>query len=286
MCYLLIGNISALISDECTEPLVNARIRVYLPDAKHPNSYPRKNVFIGPIQLTAADVAAKQERLLAEAALDDRGNFTLSWEQIHLFTEPLELDICLQGMPGQTPQKPVESYYHLSTLIPQWKRSLQRYVAAYAYVIPVESWAQILASYGTWVIAGIVRRTHSKEGQSQLRVEAYNAGNRRLLACSSTDDKGRYQIRFSRKQLSGKRLFAAGRFAPGPDVYFKVYSGNKLVWEEEAGIATMPGRRSIPACTVINITMQQSLIRRAKGYVPEWLSSWVVQGKRTSVAGH
>lgn len=263
MCYLLIGNISALISADCTEPLVNARIRVYLPDGHISNRYPHKNTFSGPRQLTPSEVLNKQERLLAETALDNHGNFSLSWEQLHLFTEPLELDICLQGMPEEAGAK-METHFHLSTLAPQWKHSMQRYVAAYAYVIPVESWAQIRASYGTWVIAGVVRRTHDNEGQSQLRVEAYNAGNHRMLACSSTDDRGRYQIRFSRKQLSGGQLL-------GPDVYFKVYRDKQLVWEEHAEVAAMPGRRAIDACSVINITMQGGMVKKAT----RWLSKLV-----------
>jgi hypothetical protein len=247
MCYLLIGNISALLSADSTEPLVNARIRVYLPDIKDSNCYPRKHIFSGPRQLTQSEVLDKHERLLAETALDHHGNFSLSWEQLHLFTEPLEVDICLRGMP-EAASASMEQHYHLSTLVPHWKFTMQRYVAAYAYVIPVESWAEIRASYGTWVIAGVVGRTHDNEGQSQLRVEAYDADNHRMLACSSTDERGRYQIRFSRKQLPGGRL-------PGPDVYFKVYRDKRLLWAEGAEVAARPGRRRINACSVINIMM-------------------------------
>ncbi|SFW22879.1 hypothetical protein [Chitinophaga sancti] len=260
MCYLLIGNVSALISADCTEPLINARIRVYLPDGHISNCYPHKYTFSGPRQLTPSEVLNKEERLLAETALDHQGNFSLCWEQVHLFTEPLELDICLQGMPEEAGEKK-ETHFHLSTLVPPWKHSMQRYVAAYAYVFPVESWAQIRASYGTWVIAGIVRRTHDNEGQSQLRVKAYNAGNHRMLACSSTDDRGRYQMRFSRKQLSAGQLL-------GPNVYFKVYRDKKLLWAEQADVAAMPGRRAIDACSVINITMQGGMVKKAAG----WLS--------------
>lgn len=259
MCYLLIGNISALISADCTEPLVNARIRVYLPDGHLSNRYPNKNTFSGPRQLTPSEVLNKHDRLLAEGALDHHGNFNLSWEQLHLFTEPLELDICLQGMPEEAGERK-ETHFQLSRLVPQWKHSLQRYVAAYAYVIPAESWAQIRASYGTWVIAGIVRRTQDKEGQSQLRVEAYNAGNHRMLAYSSTDDRGRYQIRFSRKQLSGGQLL-------GPDVYFKVYRDKQLLWEEQAEVATLPGRRAVDACSVMNITMQGGGVKKAMSWL-------------------
>lgn len=285
MCYLLIGNISALISDDCIEPLVNARLRVYLPEA----GYPKRNIFNGPGQLSPAQVAAKSERLLAETTLDERGNFTLNWEQLHLFTEPLELDLCLNQMPGQDSGKGIESHYHLSTLVPHWKRSMQRYVAAFAYVIPVEDWSQIRASYGTWVIAGTVRRIHSKEGQSRLRVEVYNALSNRLLASTSTDERGRYLLRFGRKELTSGKLMLIRDYRQNnaPDVYFKVYRDNRLLWEEEAAVATMPGRKAIASCSVININMQQSPVtKKQAGYVSGLLSNWAVVGRKSSIVSY
>jgi hypothetical protein len=290
MCYLLIGNISALISDDCIEPLVNARLRVYLPDGSYPTGYPKRNIFNGPGQLSSADVAAKSDRLLAEATLDERGNFTLSWEQLHLFTEPLELDLCFERMPEQQVSgKGIERHYHLSTLVPHWKRSLQRYVAAFAYVIPAENWSQIRASYGTWVIAGAVRRIHSREGQSQLRVEVYNAIGHRLLASTSTDEKGRYQLRFGRRELTAGRLMLIRdyRQSTAPDVYFKVYRDNRLLWEEGAELAAMPGRKAIAPCSVININMQQRPVeKKSTGYVSGLLSSWAVVGRKSSFVSY
>jgi hypothetical protein len=288
MCYLLIGNISALISDDCTEPLVNAFLRVYLPDGRYPNGNdPKRNIFSGPGQLTAAQVEAKRDRLLAETRLDERGNFTLDWEQLHLFTEPLELDICLRHMPEQAKARGVTTHYHLSTVTPAWTRSGQRYVAAYAYVIPVETWSQIRANYGTWVIAGTVRRLHAREGQAQLKVEAYNAGNHRLLGCARTDDNGRYQLRFSKKELTSRlSLVGEHRHESGPDIYFKVYRDKQLLWEEEAQVAMMPGRKSVAPCSMININMQDSGSKRASGYVPGWLSNWAVTGRRSSLVNH
>jgi hypothetical protein len=288
MCYLLIGNISALISDDCTEPLVDAFLRVYLPDGHHPvEAHPKRNIFNGPGQLTAGQVEAKRDRLLAETRLDERGNFMLTWEQLHLFTEPLELDICLRHMPEQADIRGMESHYHLSTMVPHWERSGQRYVAAYAYVLPVESWSQIRANYGTWVIAGTVRRLHTREGQALLRVEAYNAGNHRLLGCAPTDEKGRYQLRFGRKELTS-RLMLVGepRQVMGPDVYFKVYRGKQLLWEEESIVAMMPGRKALRSCSTINIIMQDIALKKTSGYVPGWLSSWAVPGRKSSLVSH
>jgi hypothetical protein len=287
MCYLLIGNISALISDDCTEPLVNAILRIYLPDGRYPSGHhPKRNVFNGPGQLTAEEVSAKSDRLLAETKLDERGNFTLTWEQLHLFTEPLELDLCIHHMPEQAEVRGVTTHYHLSTLVPYWKRSGQRYVAAYAYVIPVENWSQIRANYGTWVIAGTVKRGHITAGQLQLRVEAYNAGNHRLLGTTLTDEKGGYQLRFSKKELVS-RLMLVGepRHENGPDVYFKIYQHKVLLWEEQPEVALMPGRKAIAPCSVINIMMQEPVLKKAPGYIPNWLSNWTVTSRKSSLVG-
>lgn len=288
MCYLLIGNISALISDDCTEPLVDAFLRVYLPDGLHPKeANPKRSIFNGPGQLTAGQVEAKRERLLAETRLDGRGDFMLTWEELHLFTEPLEVDICLRHMPEQADIRGMESHYHLSTMVPHWKRSGQRYVAAYAYILPVENWSQIRANYGTWVIAGTVRQLHTREGQAQLRVEAYNAGNHRLLGCARTDERGRYQLRFSRKELTSRlTLVGERRELSGPDVYFKVYRGKQLLWEEDAMVAAMPGRKAVSPCSMINITMQDIALKKTSGYVPGWLSNWAVPGRKSSLVSH
>lgn len=287
MCYLLLGNISALISDDSIEPLVNARLRVYLPETGYPTHYhPKKNIFNGPGLLTAAQVAAKSDRLLAETRLDEKGNFMLTWEQLHLFTEPLELDICLHHSPEQG-NKEMDTHYHLSRLVPHWKRSGLRYVAAYAYVIPADSWRQIRANYGTWVIAGTVRKMHTREGQPQLKVEVYNAGNHRLLGYCGTDENGRYQLRFSRKELAGRFTFVnVPRQESGPDVYFKIYRNNQLLWEEHEDAALMPGRRAIPSCSIINIVIPPQTSRNVPGKTPGltgWLSNLSVTNRKRSL---
>lgn len=292
MCYLLLGNISALISDDCTEPLVNARLRVYLPETGYPTRcHPKKNIFNGPGLLTAAQVTAKSDRLLAETRLDEKGNFMMTWEQLHLFTEPLELDICLHHLPEQG-NKVMETHYHLSWLVPHWKRSGLRYVAAYAYVIPAESWSQIRANYGTWVIAGTVRKMHTSEGQSQLKVEVYNAGNHRLLGCCGTDENGRYQLHFTKKELSGALAFLhEPQQESGPDVYFKVYRNDQLLWEEREDAAMMPGRKAIPSCSIINITIPQHSMQKTRGkssgYFTGWLSNLATAtGRRSSLVSY
>jgi hypothetical protein len=264
MCYLLIGNIAALISDDCAEPLANARIRVYLPASNYSSVYhPEKNIGGGPRELSPVEVEARQERLLAETRLNERGNFTLGWEEVHLFTEPLELVLCLdktcvepageERRLGQTcvdfgspdeggagdQAKGREMHLHLGTITPSWKYSGWRYVAAYAYMIPADCWSAIRAIYGTWVIAGTVKRNYPHPGQTQYRVEVFNASNHRLLASGETDDEGRYQLRFSRSVWGA---------APAEDVYFRVYAFEAEHWKKVLQLE----KKALPACSAVH----------------------------------
>ena len=70
MSYLLIGNISALICNDCVEPLANARIRVYLPATQDPADplAMGKGIFNDMKPLSAKEVLMKADRLLAEGA--------------------------------------------------------------------------------------------------------------------------------------------------------------------------------------------------------------------------
>ena len=170
MSYLLIGNISALICDDCIEPLAKGRLRIYLPEGTYPADTSGLAKFNHLIQLTPTQVARKEHRLLTETVLDERGDFRLSWEQLHLFTEPLELDLCLEQIPGRASGKNSVTQYHLSKLVPHWKRTRDKYLAAFAYVIPSEHWNLIRGSYDTWVISGTVRHFETMAGQPQLKV--------------------------------------------------------------------------------------------------------------------
>lgn len=284
MSYLLIGNISALICDDCIEPMAKGRLRIYLPEERYPSEATGTSNFSHLKQLTPVEVTMKADRLLAEAVLDERGDFRLNWEEIHLFTEPLELDLCLEEMPGRAPGKRGVTQYHLSRLVPHWKRSRDKYLAAFAYVIPSEHWNQIRGSYGTWVISGTVRHFSTKTGQPQLRVEVYNALNNKLLGAAQTNGQGRYKVQFSLQDMSAGVLMPVrqGQYHKGPDVYFKVYRKNQLLWEEDIQTAQRPERRAIAPCTLLNIIIKPSAIKKATGNLAQWLGNWSVISKQRS----
>ncbi|NLR68347.1 hypothetical protein HGH92_28835 [Chitinophaga varians] len=281
MSYLLIGNISALICDDCIEPLSQARIRVYLPDTRYPAINP-KGIFSDLQPLSAKEVLMKADRLLAEAILDDQGNFTLSWKQEHLFTEPLELDLCLDTLPGKTGIRQPRNF-HLCTAVLHWKRSINGYIGAYAYVVPSAIWNSIQGEAGAWVITGTVRqRRETGNDQPPLRVEAFNALSGKKIGTAFTNEYGRYTLRFSRKDLYHGSLqpVRQGRRNMGPDVYFRIYNNDKLVLSENESHAASPERQDLPPCSCVNLVYRSSMVKWASGHIQGWINDMkVLSGK-------
>ncbi|MBC9933398.1 hypothetical protein [Chitinophaga qingshengii] len=273
MSYLLIGNISALICDDCIEPLVNARIRVYLPDNRYP-VVSHKGIFSDLQPLSAKDVLMKADRLLAETTLDEQGNFTLSWQQIHLFTEPLELDLCLDSLPGRTGIRQPRNF-HLCKAVLHWKRSVNGYIGAYAYVVPSNHWNAICGDAGAWVITGTVKqRRDNGYPQPTLRVEAYNAITGKLVGSAFTNEYGRYTLRFSRKDLYHGSLqpVRQGRIHMGPDVYFRIYQNDRLVLEENETHANAPERQDLAPCSCHHLLYRPSVMKWASGHIQGWIN--------------
>lgn len=264
MSYLLIGNISALICEECIEPLANARIRIYLPGTPYEADELAAGIFKDLRQLPERDVQAKEERLLAESRLDERGNFSIGWEDLHLFTEPLEMDICLNNVPGRDQGQQEWIQYHLSSFVPHWKRSRDKYLAAFAYVVPSEQWSAIRREFGAWAVAGTVRHFETHEALRGVRVEVYNAHTQKPLAIGFTGENGRYRLYFNR--INGRQ---------GPDVYFKVYGSHGLIWSENPDNALQPERQQIPHCTKINLAVVPSAGEKRTARLTGWISDFI-----------
>lgn len=276
----MIGNISALICEENIEPLANARIRIYLPSQNYGVEELARGIFKDLRRLSESDVQAKTDHLLAESMLDERGNFSISWEDLHLFTEPLEMDICLNSVPGKHAGQQEWVQFHLSTFVPHWKRSKDKYLGAFAYVVPADKWTLIRREFGSWVIAGSVKHSETLQGLKTLRVEAYNALNDRLLGWCNTNDAGRYRLYFSRKELTGSRLMQIMKheediFSEGPDVYFKIYDGQQLIWQENKDIALQPERRQLKHCSKLNLFIQPFPAERRSPRLTGWFNDLI-----------
>ncbi|GEP91150.1 hypothetical protein SAMN05660909_01878 [Chitinophaga terrae (ex Kim and Jung 2007)] len=274
MSYLLIGNISALIGHDCVEPLVNARIRVYLPALQaRGNKQTAKDMFSDMQPLSAKEVLLKADRLIAEAVLDSKGNFSLSWNEVHLFTEELELDLCLDQLPGKNGSTRPRNF-HLSRLVLHWKRNNAGYVGAYAYVIPADIWQQIYANAGAWVVTGLVKEAPGRVGQPGLMVEAYNALNDEVIGKAYTNETGRYYLYFSRKEIGKGRMITVrnGQVGTGPQLYFKIYRDGQLVWEENKKAAEHPERKELSHCSQVDIVFKPSRVKKASDWLSELMT--------------
>lgn len=276
MSYLLIGNISALICNDCIEPLANARIRIYLPDTQYRTEPQASGIFNDMKPLSAKEVLMKADRLLAETTLDEKGNFTIGWDEVHLFTEPLELDLCLDQLPGKNGTRQSRNF-HLSKLVLHWKRNSDGYVGAYAYVIPAATWHNIYANAGAWVITGVVKPYYGAAGQPHLKVEAYNALTGRVIGRAKTDEVGRYFLHFSRQHLAigNMQTIIPGRKNLGPDVYFKIYKNEQLLWAEDERMSQSRDRRDIAPCSNLNIIYKNSRVKRASSQIGSWFSEMI-----------
>ncbi|MFY0255586.1 hypothetical protein ACDQ55_16710 [Chitinophaga sp. 30R24] len=291
MSYLLIGNISALICNDCVEPLANARIRVYLPAPKSQKQLQQEveeGIFNDMTALSAKEVLMKADRLLAEGSLDEKGNFSLSWEEVHLFTEALELDLCLDELPGRNGSRQSRNF-HLSRLVLHWKRNSDGYVGAYAYVIPAAVWRSIYARAGAWVITGVVKPRFGASEESCLRVEAWNAITGQRIGEAFTNEIGRYTLHFSRQQLAkgSLQMIRPGSQNMGPDVFFRIYRNDQLLWAEDPKMAQVPERQDIGPCTNLNIIYKPSRVKWASDHIGTWFTDMItLTGTRKKKSDH
>jgi hypothetical protein len=263
MSYLLIGNVSALICDECIEPLAYARVRMYLPVTPSPAHELQAAQFSGPREVSETEFAQKEERLLATTVLDERGNFSLNWDEVHLITESLEMDIELGRVPGQRNPAGSVRRYQLSIQTHAWKRGIDKHVAAFAYVVPSRNWADMRADFGAGVITGSVRHHETYAAMGGLRVEAYNALTDRIVGWGNTNDHGRYKLFF---HIGGQQSHA-------PEIYFKLYSNDQLVWSEDKDVAFQPERQCMAPCSRMNLFVKPaSESRKAPRYISGWFN--------------
>lgn len=272
MSYQLIGNISALICDDGIEPLAHATLKVYLPPIHAAQLPAPHGIFREPQSLTATDVTAKADRLLAEVKLDMDGNFRLTWQEIHLFTEPLEIDICIEHIAGCRKDQVIPLHFHLGVFVPQWRRSKERYLSAFAYIIPSECWTSIRHQLQSWAITGVLRHYRNHNPIGRVLVQAYNARSGKKLGEAFANEQGRFRIRFAfEPQHRHLLLVRNGEIRTGPDVFFKVLTAEGfMLWSEDRNAGLRDDRVGVAACSKQDIFIKPSPV--LKSMLP--LSGW------------
>ncbi len=288
MSYQLIGNIAALICDDGIEPLATATFSVYLPALCAAHCATDLGIFREPVPISAAEAARKEDRLLARATLDADGNFRANWQEIHLFTEPLELDVCITSVPGARKTGGSPQHFSLGLFVPHWRRNKDRYVAAFAYMVPSGCWAGIRHQLQAWAITGVVRHYRSRQPVPKVIVQAFHARNGKKLGEAFANAQGRFCLRFAFEPLHRHLLpMGNGELRIGPDVFFRILTQEGfLLWSEDRAAGFLPERQGLPVCSKQDIDVKPSPALKSRLPLSGWRQLVQAARLRRKYSGH
>ncbi len=265
MNYVINGNLIGLLCNECEAPITNTSIRVYqAADGQADLARavaPVKETFH---EVKPDEIKARGKKLLGEAQLDEKGNFS-----IHLSEKSgykggaVDIDWYCGTVPvkvGPKPKKEVSLQFHLTTLVPLWKRGdSQEEVSQFywSYAIPAKWFCRILSLFGLYVICGRVVNCANKIPISKLKVSAFDTDliQDDVLGSAITDVHGRFQIWYNEAAFT-KTIFdwLNLEWSAGPDVYFKIETlGGNVLLEEPRSKGRTSGRENIGHCFCIEL---------------------------------
>ncbi len=261
MRYIIKGNLTGLLCSECEAPIANTSIRVYLPtDNDLEIARAVANVKETFHEVSADELKAKSKKLLAEAKLDENGNFTIEIPDKTYKGGALDIDWYSAGVPVKTDLKITRDdtlQFHLTTIVPLWRETQNETAGNFSifgwnYAIPSKWFCRIIGRYGLYVICGRVVNCKNKVPVSNVRVRAFDVDliQDDALGQDITDIYGRFQIWYTQATFS-KTIFnwLNIEWPAGPDVYFRIesLSGATLLQEPRSKGHTT-GRENIGHC--------------------------------------
>jgi len=230
MSYILKGRLQGLICAECIEPLATVKVRLYRVARQDDVTAlavasEKETLRI----LTGEEVAAKQDRLLAETETNALGAFVFELDKQSGYSgEAFEIDVYCTKVPGQKPAKaePPPLQFSITTVQPQWRDRDDGLVAAWEYVVPHRFWCGIRARFGAWVICGRVTMCSTGAPVQGVRVRAFDVDwlQDDALGSGTTDSSGLFRIYYSVKDFEKTPLspWINWEMIGGPDLYFRV----------------------------------------------------------------
>jgi hypothetical protein len=264
MSHRFYGHLCGYLCDDCHEPLVKVRVRLYAPldDDRlqdRVSAAPKDTAAV----LTPEQVQEKESRLLAEGETDGEGNFSIELgDQKRYGGGAFEVDVVVSHIEGQkrdSKQRPVQA--HLTTLQPEWGREL---AWRWHYCIPARFWCWLRGLFDAWVICGWVGDCKSGKGAAGLTVKAFDADwlTDDALGSDVTDAQGHFRIHYSRADF--RKTFLSPLinvetplpWNSGPDVYFHVEAaGGALLIDEDRPDGHKPGRANAGPCLCVKLCL-------------------------------
>ncbi len=266
MAYLFKGALRGALCRDCVEPLAGVTIKAYrtVPDRDTtPRAVAQAKDTFTPVDMAAQN--AKSSRLLAEAVIDEGGNFTLDFSGSSNYGgEAVEIAVYCSTVPRLKPtQRPIGPLqFCITTLQPLWREIGNDRVAAWNYTIPFRYWCGVRGRFGAWVICGRILHCETRAPIGGVRVRAFDVDwlQDDALGDAVTDGLGHFRIDFATADFQ-KTIFSPSinlEWTGGPDLYFRIetLSGTSLL-PEPPSRGRASDRENAGPCTCVELCLHE-----------------------------
>jgi hypothetical protein len=270
MGYIFKGRLCGYICDECLEPLSRAKVKLYrIAQGRDVTTLavaaPKDTFAI----LTDEQVAEKKKLLIAEAEVDEQGNFLFELGEKDKYKgEAFEVDIYCGTVPPHlpSPHEPKPVQFTVTTLQPLWRETESGFLYGWEYCLPARLWCLIRGRFGVWVICGSVtvcdhgRDTHVPVPNVKVRAFDVDWLQDDALGSDITNATGHFRIYYTPQnfRVTPFSPFINFEWVGGPDIYFRVETllGTALLVEPRSAGRT-PQRENRGPCTCVQLCIDK-----------------------------
>ena len=265
MGFILKGNLSGEICKDCKEPLFGSIVRFYrvtnldIDVVTQVTANPKDTLQI----LGEKQVQAKSKLLLAEAKIDEKGNYETELKGEYAEYDGLiMIDIVTKHVYNQKSKERDPIQFTLTTLQPRWRQTELGIVFYWKYCITSRFWCRIRELFDAWVICGVLLDCKNNNIPIPgFKVIAMDDDwiHDDELGSGITNGNGHFRIDYSstdfKQTFLSPLLNIETPFPPfnsGPDVYFKLeYNGSAIEFEKPSD-----KRNNVGPCLCVKLCLE------------------------------
>ncbi len=269
MGFILKGNLAGEICRDCKEPLLGSIVRFYRVEnlnvdvVTHVTADPKNTLQI----LGEKQVKAKSKLLIAEAEIDEKGNYETELKGKYAeYDGPIMIDILTKRVYNQKSKDRDPIQFTLTSLQPRWRQTNQGIVFYWKYCINSRFWCRIRELFDAWVICGILLDCKNDNipipGVKVIAMDDDWIGDDKL-GSDVTDLNGHFRIDYSSQDF--KQTFLSPLinvetpfppFHSGPDVYFNLeINGSPVEFEKPSD-----KRKDVGPCLCVTLCLDDIVI--------------------------
>jgi hypothetical protein len=263
--YSLHGNLRGVLCGECSEPLSGVKVRIYRlrsdQDAARLAVAEPKDTFR---VLSAEEIRAKQDRLLAEFDTDDKGAFLARFDENSGYQgDAFEIDVWCGTVPRRRLEPPPKdpAQFSITVVQPQWRERKDGLVAVWEHALSQRFWCLLRSLFDAWTICGRVTVCGTGRPAVGVRVLAFDRDwlSDDPLGIATSDGDGRFRIDYLGADFR-RGTWLNVELVGGPDVYFRLESPSGEIVQEPPNTGRNPGRENIGPCFCIELCVKDEPI--------------------------